>query len=222
MGVAAAVAAVGAVASIGGAILSSDAISSSAENAANAQTAANDKAIAQQQAQYQQTRSDLMPYQTAGKQALSSQSDLLGLNGTEAQQAAIAAQKSSPLYQSLFDNGQNTLLANASATGGLRGGNTQSSLANFGRDTLAGVIQNQLSNLSGLSEQGQNAAAQTGNFGASAANSATQLLNNTGAAQANAAYTTGGSNAALINSITGAVTGLANNQSVQNFVGKLF
>ena len=213
---------IGAAATIGGAALIADSTSSAAESAANAQTAANDKALAQQQAQYQQTRSDLMPYQTAGQQALASQSDLLGLNGTAAQQAAIAAQKSSPLYQSLFDNGQNTLLANASATGGLRGGNTQSSLANFGRDTLAGVIQNQLSNLSGLSEQGQNAAAQTGNFGAGAANAATQLLNNSGAAQANAAYTVGGANAALINSITGAVTGLSNNQSVQNFVGKIF
>jgi len=213
---------IAAATTVGGAVLASDATSRAANRAADAQTRANQEAMAQQQAQYQQTRSDLMPYQTAGKQALASQSDLLGLNGVEAQQAAIAAQKGSPLYASLYGNGENTLLANASATGGLRGGNTQNSLANFGRDTLAQVIQGQLSNLSGLSEQGQNAAAQTGQFGAGAANVTSQLLNNSGAAQGNAAYAVGGANSSMINQITGALSGLANNQSVQNFAGKLF
>lgn len=145
-----------------------------------------------------------------------------GVSGADAQQQAISQLQNSPLYESLFRNGQNTLLANASATGGLRGGNTQSSLANFGRDTLSQVIESQLTRLGGVAAQGENAAAQTGQFGANAANQTSQLQNNTGAAQANAAYAVGGANSNMINSITGAVSGLANNSSVQNWVGKLF
>lgn len=213
---------VGGVATIGGSIASSSAQKSAANKAADAQTAANQAAMEQQQAQYEQTRSDLMPWQQAGTSALGAQGDLLGLNGATAQQSAITSQQNSPMYESLFRNGQNTLLANASATGGLRGGNTQGALANFGKDTLAQVIDAQLTRLGGVSEQGQNAAAQTGQFGANAANQTSQLLNNTGAAQANAAYAVGGANANMINSITGTATGLANNSAVQSWAGKLF
>lgn len=77
--------------------------------------------------------------------------------GEEAQSAAIAALKESPLYQSLYSTGEEALLANASATGGLRGGNTETGLANFGRDTLASVIQQQLSNYSGAINSGLSA-----------------------------------------------------------------
>lgn len=214
--------AIGAVASIGGSMIAAGSARSAANRAAQAQTDANAAAMAQQERQYQQTRADLQPWQQAGTQALGQQGDLLGLNGGTAQQGAIDALKNSPLYQSLFGNGRDAILANASATGGLRGGNTQGALANFGRDTLAGVIENQVTRLGGVSEQGQNAAAQTGQFGANAANVNSQLLNNTGAAQANAAYAVGGANAGLATGITGALTGLANNRDVQSWVGKLF
>lgn len=213
---------IGAAASIGGSLLSSSAASGAASDAAAATAAANQAATAEVQRQYNQTRTDLMPWQTAGSSALASQGDLLGLNGTAKQAAAIAAQKSSPLYQSLFANGQNTLLQNAAATGGLRGGNTQGALANFGRDTLAEVIQNQLSNLGGVSTQGEDAAAKTGALGANSANTIAQLLNNSGASQANADYAIGGANAGAASSIAQALAGLANNTSVQTAIGKLF
>lgn len=145
-----------------------------------------------------------------------------GVSGADAQQQAIDQLRASPLYESLFRNGENTLLANASATGGLRGGNTQGALANFGRDTLSQVIESQLTRLGGVAAQGQSAAAQTAQAGTNAANQTSSLLNNTGAAQANAAYAVGGANTNMINSIAGATAGLANNSSVQNWVGKLF
>lgn len=213
---------IGAVGAIGGGLIASSASKKAANTAAAAQKAANDAAIAEQQRQYDTTRGDLMPWQTAGTAALGQQSDLLGLNGGTAQQGAIDALKASPLYQSLFGNGRDTILANASATGGLRGGNTEAALANFGRDTLSGVIENQLTRLGSVSEQGQNAASQTGSFGANSANNISALLNNTGAAQGNAAYAIGGANAGLAQTIGGSLAGLANNQAVQNWVGKLF
>lgn len=188
---------IGAVATIGGGLIASG----GAKSAANAQAAANQAAIDEQRRQYDQTRTDLMPWQKAGTSALGQQGDLLGLNGSAAQQAAITGLQSSPLYQSLFANGQDTLLANASATGGLRGGNTQAGLANFGRDTLASVIQNQLSNLGGVSNAGQNSAAQVGQAGSNSANAISGLLNNTGAAQGNAAYSSAGAAAGALNSL---------------------
>lgn len=76
------------------------------------------------------------------------------------------------------------MLANASATGGLRGGNIQSSLANFGSNTLATVIQQQLANLAPISTQGQAAATSEGQFGANSAAQVAQLFGAQGQAKA--------------------------------------
>lgn len=239
-----AIAGIGAAAGIGGGIISGNAAKSAANKAAAAQTAAAEQGIAEQRRQFditseeqrrqlEQTRTDLAPWQTAGTEALGVQSDILGLNGDQAQGGAIQDLQKSPMYQALFGNGENAILANASATGGLRGGNTQRSLANFGRDTLAQVIEAQLAKLGGVSSQGQNAAAQVGNFGANAvnaitnagtnsANNVTQLLGDQGAARAGASLASGAATGSMVKDITGAITGLAGNSGVQSWVGKLF
>lgn len=190
--------------------------SSAAKSAAQTQADANNAAIAAQQAQYQQTRSDLMPWQTEGKTALSQQGALLGLNGADEQAGAINQLKASPLYQSLFANGQDAVLQNASATGGLRGGNTQSSLANFGRDTLASVIENQLNQLSGVSTAGQNAAAQTGSLGQNSSTAISQLLANTGSANASGTLGAAGSQIGALTSLTSQLSGLLKGSSISS------
>lgn len=101
-------------------------------------------------------RRDLSPYTTT-------------TGGAVDQQGAIDALKASPLYQSLYRNGEEAILSNAAATGGLRGGNTQGALYNLGADTLSNVIQNQLANLGGIANMGMGSAGQLGQFGASAA-----------------------------------------------------
>ena len=68
----------------------------------------------------------LRPYVDAGTSAVGQQRDILGLNGNDAQQSFINNLQSSPLFQSQVKQGEQSILANASATGGLRGGNTQS------------------------------------------------------------------------------------------------
>jgi hypothetical protein len=73
------------------------------------------------------------------------------------QGAAITALQASPYYQSLYKNGLEANLQNASATGGIRGGNEVRSLADFGADTLNQTIQQQLSALAGLAGMGQGA-----------------------------------------------------------------
>lgn len=152
--------------------------------AAQVQQQAAQAGIDQQNAQFQQTQQNIAPWLQTGTQALGAQGNLLGLGGAGVQQQAIDALKASPYYQSLFGNGQETLLANASATGGLRGGNTQGALANFGRDTLAQTFQQQLGNLGGLSGQGLGAATGLGQLGAENAGQVSQLLQNQGAAKA--------------------------------------
>lgn len=162
-----------------------------AEKAAKAQAAAQQASLAEQQRQFNITQQNFQPYQQAGTEALGGVQNLTGLNGNDAQQAAIDALKASPGFQSLFKQGSDTILQNASATGGLRGGNTQNSLANFGANTLATTIQQQLANLGGLVSTGAGATGQLA--GASQAYSSQQaqtqsLLGNANATGAAAPY----------------------------------
>jgi hypothetical protein len=114
---------------------------------------------------YQQLQKLLSPFVTAGNGALTQQQNLLGLNGAQAQQGALDAVQSMPYFQGLVKQGEDGILANASATGGLRGGNVQGALAQFRPNMLAQMIQQQFANLGGISGLGENAAAFTGNAG---------------------------------------------------------
>lgn len=127
--------------------------------------------------------------------------------GAQAQQQAIAGIESSPLFQSLLRQGEQGILQNASATGGLRGGNVQGALAQFRPAMLNQQIQQQLANFAGLASLGQNAAAGTGNAGIQTGANVANLLNDTGQAQAYSALA--GSNA-LANSVSGLGAQLGN------------
>lgn len=131
------------------------------------------------------------PYATAGNQALGQYGNLLGLGGADQQQAAIDQLKNSPFYQSLYRTGEEAVLQNASATGGLRGGNTQRSLADFGADTLMQTIQQQLQSLGGLTEMGYNSAGALSGASQNTADNVTNLLQNIGGYKAGNAITQG-------------------------------
>jgi hypothetical protein len=118
-----------------------------------------------------------------------------GTDGAAAQAAAIERLKQSPMFQSLMENGQNLILANRSATGGLRGGDIRHDFASFGRDSLAQVIQQQLANLGGISAQGGATGAGLGALGANKAASDASLYNQQGAAKAGMFLTKGAVNA---------------------------
>lgn len=135
-------------------------------------------------AQLAASQERLDPFETTGTDAMSGIRAILGLNGNDAQGGAIAGLQNSPLFQSLMRNGQETLLNNASATGGLRGGNLEHGLANFSADTLAQVIQQQLGNLAPLMSQGFGATQFGAGLGAQNAAQFGQL--DVGSGQANA------------------------------------
>jgi hypothetical protein len=184
-----------------GGLLSSNAQQNAANTAAGAQTQAAQLGIAEQQRQFDAIQKLLAPYVTAGTGALTAQQSLLGLRGAPAQQAAISGIQNGPQFQAMLQQGQNSILQNASATGGLRGGNTQAALGQFSPMLLSGLIQQQLGNYGGLVGIGQNAAAGTGNAGMQTGNNITALLGQQGSAQAGAALAAGQAQQNLYGSI---------------------
>lgn len=97
----------------------------------------------------------LAGYTTAGPQAFERQLALAGLAGPEAQRAAIAQVQAQPRFGALTQAGEEAILANAAATGGLRGGNVQNALARFRSDLLANEIEREYARFGGLTAFGQ-------------------------------------------------------------------
>lgn len=183
-----AAAGIAAAGAIGGGLIASH----GASKAANIQNQADQAAIQEQQRQFNITDQELAPFRQAGLGGLAGYGDLVGTNGALAQSGAITGLQGSPLYQSLYRNGLEATLQNASATGGIRGGNTQMGLANFGADTLASVIQNQLGNLGSLAQLGLGATNSTGAFGAAASNNIAALTQQQGQNSGDAALAQAG------------------------------
>jgi len=136
----------------------------------------------------------LAPYAAAGAPALGQQQALLGLNGPDAEREAIARISGGETFRSLSQQGENAILQNASATGGLRGGNVQAALAQFRPQLLSQLIEQQYGRLGGLTalgqgttqnlaSLGQNAAAGVGNAGMSTGSNIAALMGQQGAAQ---------------------------------------
>lgn len=175
-----------------------------AKSAANTQAGAAQAGIAENQRQFDAVQKLLAPYVTAGTGALGAQQDLLGIgpNGAQGQQAAINAIQASPAYTSALAAGNRNILANGSATGGLRGGNTQAALGQFAPQLLAQIIQQQYGNLGGMTSIGQNAAAGVGNAGMQTGNTVASLLQQQGAAQAGGALGQAAGYSNMLNSFT--------------------
>ena len=198
-----------ATAVVAGSVVSGYMSSQSAKKAANRAASAEERAaqmqIDESSRQFDKIRELLSPYTNAGESAIGQQQALLGLSGADAQQAAINALQQSPQFTSLIQQGENALLQNAAATGGLRGGNTQNALATLRPQMLSALIESQYSKLGGLTSIGQNAAAGVGNAGMATTSAINQSLGNIGSAQAGAALAAGKAQSGFYNSIGSAV-----------------
>jgi len=194
-----------AVGTIGAGYMSSKAQGKAAGAASDAQYAAAQLSVDEQKRQFDALQELLKPYVNAGSGALNGQQDLLGLNGLTAQQEAIDGINNSAAMQTYLQQGENAILQNASATGGLRGGNTQSALSQFRPQLLNQLITQQYSNLGGLASMGQNAAAGVGNAGMQSANNIGNLLQQAGAAQAGNYMAQGQASANMWGNVAGAI-----------------
>lgn len=185
-----------------------------AANSANAAVAqGNQAAIEEQRRQFDAIQALLKPYVQAGTGALTAQQNLIGLGGPQAQQDAIAALQQGPQFQSMLQQGENSILQNAAATGGLRGGNTQAALAQFSPQLLSELINQQYNKLGGLTSLGQNSAVGQGNAGIQTGQNIASLLQSTGNAQAAAALAKGQANSDFAGSLA---------KIGGSFFGKLF
>ncbi len=153
-----------------------------AERAGQTQAAAAEKGIEEQRRQFDALIELMTPYVTGGQGAFAQQQALIGLQGPEAQQQAIAGFEQSPLFQSITQQSENAILQQASATGGLRGGNVQGALAQFRPQLLNSLIEQQYGRLGGLSSLGQASAAGQAASGMTSASNIANLLANQGQA----------------------------------------
>lgn len=155
-----------------------------AGQAADTQSAAALASIEEQKRQFDAMQAVLKPYTDAGITSLSSQQDLAGLNGAEKQRAAIAGIAGSAEMQAMTQQGENAMLQNASATGGLRGGNIQGALAQYRPQVLSSLINQQYGRLSGITQMGQASAAGVGAAGMQTGANIGNTLMQSGNAQA--------------------------------------
>lgn len=155
-----------------------------AKEASKAQQNASQQGMEEQRRQFEASQALMKPYVESGTGALSGQNDLLGLNGFDKQQSAIGSIENSPFFKSQYQQAENALLQNASATGGLRGGNFQEALADNRSNMLFQNVQGQLQNLSGVAANGQSAAAGLGGNGLQFGQNIAQGYQDIGQAQA--------------------------------------
>ncbi|WP_156878087.1 hypothetical protein [Sphingopyxis sp. QXT-31] len=160
-----------------------------------ARVAAMDRAIAEQTRQFDLTRQDYAPLLSLLAPSVSRLGDGIGLNGDAKQQAFMEYVQTSPQLLAQIRNGEEAIRANAAATGGLRGGNTQRGLADFRADRYASELDRQLAQLAGAAGLGSGATGAVAAFGADRANNVSNLLTQQGEARANGILTRGGINA---------------------------
>lgn len=176
---------IGGAAIMGGfGLISSKIQGDAASDAADTQSLAAQGGIEETKRQFDAMQKLLDPYVQAGNKSLTAQQDLAGLNGPEAQAAAMQGISSSPEMMALTQQGENAMLQQGAATGGLRGGNVQGALAQFRPQMLSSLINQQYGRLGGLTQIGQASAAGVGAAGMQTGAQIADLLGQQGAAVA--------------------------------------
>jgi len=174
------------------------------QSAAQTQAASSAQAIAVQQEQFNKMVELMTPYVEAGQGALTAQQNLIGLGGTQAQQESINALQQSPQYLEMIKQGENAILQNASATGGVRGGNVQNALAQYRPQLLSDLINQQYGRLGGITQIGQAAASGQASAGLNSSSNIGNLLAQQGSAIAGGQLAAGNAQRSTFGSLLGA------------------
>lgn len=179
---------------VGSAVVGGIASNRAAGKAADAANAGNNAAIAEQRRQYDQTRTDMMPWLSAGTGALG---QLQALNSGD-----FSGFTQSPDYQFAYDQGIQALDRSASARGALGSGGQQADLMKFGQGLATQNYGNYYGRLAQMAGFGQTSAQNLGAFGANAAHGIGGLMQQSGANRASA-YQTQGQNFGQLAGIAG-------------------
>lgn len=156
----------------------------SGDKAAKTQERAANAANALVKEQFDATRADLAPFKDAGTSALSRYRDLLGFNGGDAASKALAGYTESPYLPMLRQRTIDAVDHSRAARGMLNSGGTLREIGDRVGDLHLGDYNSYLSRIGGMIDSGQNAAAQTGTFGANAAAARAGLTQDAGAYKA--------------------------------------
>ena len=153
------------------------------ERAAEAEAQGFSEGIAENRRQFEQNRRDFAPFINRGNVAGENLLALIGGRGREAEQEAIDNFIESPGQAFLRERQERAVLRNASATGGLRGGNVLQELQRqaFGRASTR--LDNRINALSGVASGGQNAVTNQANIGTQLASQVASLLAGRGEAR---------------------------------------
>lgn len=212
--VAAIAAGVAAVGSIGGGLLSAQ----GAGSAANAQEQASMAGIAEQQREYNQSRTDQLPWLTTGSSALDQLGKLYGLDtyqngavqkGTQMNNFGSFWQ--SPDYKITNQMGLAGVDAGAAAGGSLDSGATRKAEIAYSGNLASSQFDNYANRLAGIAGVGQTAASGISQAGANAANQITQGYNNYGSALASGYLAQGSAYGQTIGQLGGIGSGLIQN-----------
>jgi hypothetical protein len=142
------------------------------------------------------------------------QNAINGMGSAEDQQAAeIAKFENSPYFKAITRQSEDAMLQNASATGGLRGGNTMDALSKNRPILLQHLIDKQLANLTGLTDAGQNAAAGVGSAGLQTGQLVGGAIGTGAAAQAGGVLGQSNANISSLGNIGGMFAGKMNGMS---------
>lgn len=198
-------------------VMASNAQEDAAATAAGAQTATSEASIAEQRRQFDVVQALLKPYVDAGSGAIGQQQALLGLSGADAQRDAISALEAGPQFQSMMKQGENAILQNASATGGLRGGNVQATLAQFRPQLLSQLIEQQFGKLGTISGLGQASAAGQAAAAQNTGNAISNALTQQGQAAAGAALASGQAQAQMWGNIGNTIGSVATLKAMKVF-----
>eukprot|EP00873_Tetraselmis_striata_P032026 jgi/Tetstr1/452290/TSEL_039326.t1 len=157
---------------------------SAAGKAARAQEQSADKALALQEKQFNQQREDAMPWLDAGRTALDAYMGELGLSDAAKAGTFESGFKETPGYNFAVEEGEKGVLNNLAALGMKNSGAALKSLGRFRQGLADQTYQTYVDRLSGVSTGGQTQAAQNSAASQNYANTASQTLQDKGAARA--------------------------------------
>lgn len=123
------------------------------------------QSLAMQQDWMDYLKQQYEPFSEVATEALGLQRSLSGLGGEEEKQAMLAGIESDPFYQAKLKAGEESILRQQSATGGLRSGSTQSALASQNQMLLGSEIDKRYNQFAGLSGQGMQGSQALSGFG---------------------------------------------------------
>lgn len=201
-----------------------------AKGAGEAQTAAIQQAIEEIRKEFGITEQEFQPFRQAAiggegvTGALTRQQEFLGLKGPEAQQQAYAGFLESPGQAFLRRRGEESLLRNAAAIGGLGGGNIRQAL----QEQAIGVAAQQQSELqdrlAGLTGLGYQATSGLGGLRSQKASNIGQLLTAQGQARASGILGEQQGKAGIVGNLIGAagsIGGLFSDERVKTDINDL-